>query len=95
MPNLIVIAKVTAVEGKTEEAKLNLQGLIEPTLKEEGCIQYDLHQDNTSPHLFYFYEIWESEEHLKAHSLSPHILAMRENSKECIISSELSLMSKL
>lgn len=93
MSNLVIIAKITASDGKSEDAKKLLIGLIEPTLKEEGCMQYDLHQDNNNPHLFYFYEIWESMEHLKAHGKSDHILAMREKSKGCIDKIELNFLS--
>ena len=38
MPNQIVIAK----EEHIEDVKAVLLGVIEPTLKEEGFIQYDL-----------------------------------------------------
>ena len=60
MSNLIVIAKITAKENHAEEVKIALLALVEPTLQEDGCLQYDCHQDNGNPHVFYFYEIWES-----------------------------------
>lgn len=92
MPNLVVIAKITAVEGKSEAAKTALLELVEPTQQEAGCIQYTFHQDLNNPHLFYAYEIWESMDHLKAHGQSAHILAMRAKTKDSIISSELSFL---
>lgn len=95
MPNLVIIAKITAVEGKSEAAKAALLELVEPTLKEAGCIQYDFHQDLKNPHLFYAYEIWESMEHLGAHGKSAHILAMRAKTKDSIISSELSFLNRI
>ena len=64
MSNLIVIARVTAKEGHADEVKAALLELVEPTLKEEGCIQYDCHQDLEDANKFYFYEIWESADHL-------------------------------
>jgi len=95
MPNLVVIAKITAVEGKSAQAKAALLEVVEPTHKEEGCIQYDFHQDLQNPHLFYAYEIWESMAHLKAHGQSAHITAMKAKTKDCIISSELSFLNKI
>ena len=95
MPNLVVIAKLTAKENHAEEVKVALLELIEPTLKEEGCIQYDCHQDLKNPHLFYFYEIWESADHLKAHGLANHIEAMRSKTKGLIVGRELSMLQKL
>ncbi len=95
MPNLVVIAKITAVEGKEEQAKAALLSVVEPTHAEEGCIQYDFHQDLQKPHLFYAYEIWESMAHLKAHGQSEHIAAMKAKTKDCIVSSELSFLNKI
>lgn len=95
MPNLVIIAKITAVEGQSEAAKAALLELVEPTRKEAGCIQYDFHQDLKSPDLFYAYEQWETMEHLAAHGKSDHILAMRAKTKGVIISSELSFLNKI
>lgn len=95
MSNLIVIAKVKALPGKSEAVKAALQKIVNPTLKEDGCIQYDLHQDAADQHQFYFYEIWESGAHLKVHGSSPHILAMREITKDIVESSELKMMNKI
>jgi len=95
MSNLVVIAKLTAKENHAEEVKEALLGLIEPTLKEEGCIQYDCHQDLKNPHLFYFYEIWESADHLKAHSMADHIQSMGIKTKGLIVGRELSMLKKL
>lgn len=41
--------------------------LIEPTRKEEGYIQYDLHQDNENHEVFIFFEIWENQELWQKH----------------------------
>ena len=95
MSNLIVIARVTAKEGHIEEVKAALLELVEPTLKEDGCIQYDCHQDLENAHKFYFYEIWESAEHLKAHGASAHILAMRAKTEGLFVERELHMMQKL
>ena len=95
MPNLVVIAKITAVEGKSEAAKAALLEVVGPTHAEEGCIQYDFHQDLNDPHLFYAYEIWESMAHLQAHGKSAHITAMKDNTKDCIVSSKLSFLNKI
>ena len=46
---LTILAQVTAAPGKEDFVKSALQALIPPTLKEEGCIQYDMHQDNDNP----------------------------------------------
>ncbi len=95
MPNLVIIAKITAAEGQSEPAKAALLELVEPTRKEAGCIQYDFHQDLKNPHLFYAYEQWETAAHLEAHGKSEHINAMRAKTKGIILSSELSFLNKI
>jgi len=70
---LTVMAKIKAKPGKEEETKAVLEGLLKPTRQEEGCIQYDMHQDHDDPSLFFFYENWESREHLDRHLKTPHL----------------------
>ena len=78
---LTVIATITAEAGKEEALKPHLIGLVEPTRAEDGCIRYELHQDNENPTLFTFNEMWESQAHLAAHANSEHVAAYRIASK--------------
>lgn len=41
--------------------------MVEPTVKEPGCIEYDLCQDQGEPGRFVMVETWESEEALNVH----------------------------
>lgn len=68
-----VIALFKAKPGKTAALKDFLTQFIEPTLKEKGCIQYELHQNTADESDFCFIEEWESHETLDAHLASPHI----------------------
>jgi 4a-hydroxytetrahydrobiopterin dehydratase len=74
---LIVIAQIKARKGFEEIAKMELEKLVPPTLKEEGCITYELHTSLKDADEFMFYEIWESKEHLDAHAQSNHIQEFR------------------
>jgi len=65
--HLTIIARIEAKENHIELVKKEVLKLIEPTRKEEGCIQYDLHQDNEDPKVFIFFEIWETQELWQAH----------------------------
>jgi len=69
---LTVVAKVTAKKDSVENVKGELLKLIAPTRKEEGCIEYNLHQDNEDPAVFVFYETWESLASLENHMNSDH-----------------------
>jgi len=68
-----VVARLMAFPNKIEEAKALLLGLVEPTRKEAGCLQYDLLQNQADPTDFTFVEEWESDESLDAHLASEHI----------------------
>jgi quinol monooxygenase YgiN len=72
MPNLTVVAKVVAKTDSVESVKNEMLKLIEPTRKENGCIGYNLHQDNEDPAVFVFYETWESLSCLDKHMSTDH-----------------------
>ena len=70
---LTIVAKILAKEEKREFVKNELLKLIEVTRVEEGCINYDLHQDNENENLFLFYENWESRELWQKHINNAHL----------------------
>jgi quinol monooxygenase YgiN len=72
-----VLALAVAKKGSEEEVRKNLLSQVEPTRKEEGCINYDLHQSKDDPTKFMFYENWISKETLSAHAASAHIAQSR------------------
>ena len=72
MSHLTVVAKVVAKKDSVENVKRELLKLIEPTRKEDGCIEYNLHQDNEDPAVFIFYETWESLARLESHMNTEH-----------------------
>ena len=71
MPEVRVIARAVAREGKREKLREALAGMLTPTRAEPGCIVYDLYESN-QPGRFYFYERWESQAALNAHAASAH-----------------------
>lgn len=46
--------------------------LVEFSLKDKGCIDYDLYASTTEDDRYLIYETWESEEDLKRHMDSEH-----------------------
>lgn len=71
---LTVVAHMHAAPGKEDELRAGLQSLIEPTSREDGFVNYDLHESIEDPGLFVFYENWESPAHLDAHLAAPHLV---------------------
>jgi quinol monooxygenase YgiN len=81
---LTVVAEVRAKRGKEAELRGVLTGLVGPTRKEEGCVQYILHVDNQDPGHFVFYETWKSTAHLETHVASPHMRAFASRQEELL-----------
>jgi len=71
--NLRVSAGIE-VSDKTliEDAKKALALLVEETLKETGCILFEIHQNLEKPERFILWEIWEKPEDLAAHFEMDH-----------------------
>lgn len=67
------MARITVKEGGVDLVKRELLKLIEVTRAEEGCINYDLHQDNDNESFFVFYENWESKELWQKHMGNKHL----------------------
>lgn len=92
---LTILAQITAAPGKEDFLREALLKIIEPTRAEAGCIQYDLHQDNSNPGFFVFFEIWESRELWQDHMVSPHIKAHGAATEGAVANVVLSEMSQI
>ena len=73
MKQLTVVAKITAKKGKEQETRQILESLIPLTLKEKGCINYDMHISTENEGLFLFYENWENYDLWQDHMNSDHL----------------------
>ncbi|NVK14773.1 MAG: antibiotic biosynthesis monooxygenase [Rhodobacteraceae bacterium] len=72
---LTILAQIIAQPSKEALVKAELEKLVPITRAEDGCIRYDLHQDNQTPGFFVFYETWESRELWQQHMNAPHLAA--------------------
>jgi quinol monooxygenase YgiN len=71
---LTVVAEMLAKPGKEEELQSAALALVEPTRKEEGCVQYDLHVHTDEPGRIVFYENWKSRDDLTRHLATPYLV---------------------
>ena len=71
-----VIAKNFAKEGKIEKVIELAKALVEKSIKEEGCLKYELYQDELSPRELVILEEWETKEDLKNHMASAHFKSL-------------------
>ena len=75
MTQLTIVANIHANPNQIEQVKSELEKLVPITRAEKGCINYDLHRDNSDPAHFMFYENWESRELWQIHMNAPHLAA--------------------
>ena len=73
MPQLTIVANITAKSEQVDFVKTELVKLIATTRSEDGCVQYDLHQDNDNPAHFLFFELWESRQLWQDHMAAQHL----------------------
>ena len=64
---LILIAKFKLKPEYIDEFINLSEGMLEPSISEDGCIHYELLQNPYNPQLFTFYEKWKSQEDLEEH----------------------------
>jgi quinol monooxygenase YgiN len=67
------MARITAQPDKVQELKAILLRIVEPTRAEDGCIRYELHQSDTDPVDFVFFEEWANSAAIAAHMQSAHV----------------------
>ncbi|ABE30130.1 antibiotic biosynthesis monooxygenase family protein [Paraburkholderia xenovorans LB400] len=95
MSEIAVVAISVAKPGYEEQLRQVLEGLVGPTRKEQGALQYDLHRDVQEPRRFVFVERWESREALAAHAQSAHITAYRKAVADWVEHAEVRVVSKI
>ena len=92
---LTIIARIEANKDKIALVKSELLKLIDPTRKEPGCLQYDLHQDNDHSEIFIFYENWETRELWQAHMNNDHLKAYMKATDGSVAKFTINEMSQL
>lgn len=70
------IAILKAKQEKIEDLRKELLGMIEPTRKEEGCIEYILFENPEAPGDFYMREAFKDKNAFETHIATPHFQAL-------------------
>lgn len=79
-----IIAHLVSRAEKIEETKAFLMSLIPKTRSENGCVDYDLHQDVKNPSAFAFYENWSSSAALDSHMQTPYLRELVARQEELL-----------
>ena len=67
MSHIAYVAKLTAAEGKRDEALATLGKLVVATEDEPGTVQYVMHTEVDEPQVIWFYERYADEAAFEAH----------------------------
>ncbi len=73
MPDVTVVAVITAKPGSESAVGDALSALVAPTRAEEGCHSYALYESTVAPGTFFTVESWRDPADLDTHMASPHI----------------------
>nr|WP_219340083.1 putative quinol monooxygenase [Spartinivicinus marinus] len=93
---MIIVARIEAFPEHAEFVKQELLKLVEPSRQDPGSVQYQLHQDNSNPALFFFYEVWENEVLFQEHMQTTHLnnyIAVTEGKIKDFSMNELAVIS--
>ena len=64
---LTLVAIATALPGQEKKLRAAQERLVAETVKESGCLRYELHQSVEDGHVLVFVETWASEADWRAH----------------------------
>lgn len=92
---LPVIAIFTAKPGFEDKLEQLFRSVVDTTLREEGCISYQLNRDLANPRRFVFIEEWGSQADLDRHLAAPHMMPLSEQVPACLESTEVLMLAKL
>ena len=90
---IYVIAELSLKPGSTEKASAEARKVVAETVKENGCIFYQMHLNVGDPTKLIVVERWGSRAALDAHMHTPHLKAWREAGKEFVIARKVEVIT--
>lgn len=89
---IYVIATLHIHPEKRASFLEDARSVIAHTVKEEGCLSYDLTSSITEPNEFVFVERWTSRDALAAHFDTPHLGEWRRVSAEYLVDRKVEIV---
>ena len=68
---IVLIARLKVKADKIEQARSAAMAIVEPSRKEAGCINYDIHQSIEDDTVFFWHETWINKTALDKHFATP------------------------
>ncbi len=95
MSEITIVATLTIKADYQAPLMVELKKLVDSSRAENGCLQYDLHQDNKNPLVYIFIERWASQAIVDVHNQSEHFIAFGQFAAGKIESLAINLMTKI
>jgi quinol monooxygenase YgiN len=90
---IYVIATLIVRPEKRADFLENARIVIAATVREAGCVTYDLTSSITEPNEFIFVERWQTREALAAHFETAHLQHWRRVSSEYLVSRTVEIIA--
>lgn len=81
----IIVAEMEAVPERRAELLEVLDGLLEPSRAEPGCVSYRYFFDSENPNIVHFFELWQDQAAVDFHFSTPHFQALAEQLPDLIV----------
>jgi quinol monooxygenase YgiN len=90
---IYVIAELNIKPGGAEQAAAAARLAVAATVKEDGCITYDMHLSVSDPTRLVVVERWASREALDRHLQTPHLKAWRAAGAEFVTGRKVEIIT--
>jgi len=90
---IFVIATLKTTENSKNALLDACRPCIAETLKEPGCLSYDLHVSVSAPETLVFVERWRDREALEAHFRTPHIATLKRSAGPLIVEQSIEIIA--
>ncbi len=92
---LKIVAKSLIKENELEKAIILYKELVNETLKEDGCISYELLQDINNKNMLVIVEEWENDTSFEAHKISEHFTRIVPQISNIRQNSEINILKRI
>ncbi len=90
---IYVVAEVRLKPGMADKAVAAARKVVAETVKEDGCIFYDMHRSVNVADKIVVVERWASRDALDRHMHTPHLKAWREAGKEFVLERKVEIIT--
>ena len=90
---IYVIAELRVRSEMADKAFAAARQTVAATVKEDGCISYDMHQSVSDPSRLVVVERWASRDALSRHLETPHLKAWRAAGAEFIVDRKVEVVT--